>query len=160
MNVYIYLAVLSASCLYALARGGAPERLGVLILLSAVAATIFSPRSNSFRFEGIELAVLMIDTVMLIAVIVLALRAQRYWPMWWAGIKVNSIVTHLMMLAPTVMPWPYSVMSALLSYPSPLLLAIGTARHRSRVRKYGNDPAWNTWEGHDERRIATLSERG
>ena len=143
MNVQIYLTLLATCCCYALLRGGAPERLGVLILVSAVVASSLTPKMHTRRFEGLEMGLLIVDTIMLIVVVALALRAQRYWPMWWAAVKLNSIGTHLLMLAPTLMPWPYSIASAAWSYPSPVLLAIGAWRHRERIRRYGSDPAWS-----------------
>jgi hypothetical protein len=84
-----------------------------------------------------------VDAAMLLCVVVLALRAQRYWPMWMAAILLDTVVTHLLMLSPPLMPWSYSVMVAAWSYPHPLLLAAGAWRHRKRIHRYGTDPAWS-----------------
>ncbi|MEN3749149.1 hypothetical protein TPR58_18390 [Sphingomonas sp. HF-S3] len=143
MNVIIYLALLLGCSGYALARGGAPERIGVLILALAIVASHFAPAAGPVRFKTIEWGVMMVDLAMLSAVLVLAVRAQRFWPMWMAAILVNTIVTHLLMLSPNLIPWSYSVAIAGWSYPNPVLLAIGAWRHRSRIRLYGADPAWS-----------------
>lgn len=84
-----------------------------------------------------------VDFTFLIVVLVIALRAQRFWPMWMAAILIDTVLTHILMLSPRVIPWSYSVMNAAWSYPIPIILAIGTWRHQSRILHYGSDPAWN-----------------
>lgn len=143
MHVLIYLAVLVLCSAYALMRGGAPERLGVAILLGAIVASHFAPPSGVLRFAQLETGLLLVDAAMLFCVVVLALRAQRYWPMWMAAILLDTVITHLLMLSPPLMPWSYSVMVAAWSYPHPLLLAAGAWRHRKRIHRYGTDPAWS-----------------
>ncbi|SOB80710.1 hypothetical protein SAMN06297144_1200 [Sphingomonas guangdongensis] len=143
MNVAIYLLLLSTCCAYALTRGGSPERVGVAILLAAIVASHFVPGSATTRFSRLETGLLAVDFVMLLCVLVLALTAQRYWPMWMAAVLVNTVITHLLMLTPELMPWSYSVASAAWSYPNPLILAVGSWRHQSRIKRYGTDPAWN-----------------
>ncbi|MDQ0252226.1 energy-converting hydrogenase Eha subunit C [Sphingomonas kyeonggiensis] len=143
MNKIVYLALLVGCCLYALARGGTPERAAVGILVSAVAATILSPAAGSHRFYQLELNLLVIDGTLFLAMTVLALKAQRYWPMWLAAVKLNTVVTHLLILSPTLPPWSYAIANAAWSYPSPLLIAIGAVRHRQRLKRYGADPAWS-----------------
>jgi hypothetical protein len=143
MNVLLYLVILVVCCLYAIVRGGPPERLGALALIAAVVATRFVPASGTIRFQTIEYGVMAVDMTLLIAIVVIAIRAQRYWPMWMAAILLDTVVTHLLMLSPKLIPWSYSVMIAAWSYPMPLILAIGTWRHQTRARSYGDDPAWN-----------------
>lgn len=144
MHVLIYLSVLILCSLYASVRGGTPERLGVAILIGAIIASHFAPASGVHRFQQLETGLLTVDAVMFACVVALALRAQRYWPMWMAAILLDTLVTHLLMLSPPLMPWSYSVMIAAWSYPHPLLLAVAAWRHRNRVVRYGSDPAWST----------------
>ncbi|MBB4840016.1 hypothetical protein HNP52_003108 [Sphingomonas kyeonggiensis] len=143
MSKFIYLALLVSCCLYALARGGTPERAAVGILVSAVAASAFTPSTGAHRFFQLEMGMLTVDTCLFLAMTVLALKAQRYWPMWLAAVKLNTVITHLLILSPSLMPWSYAVANAAWSYPSPLLIAIGAVRHRQRLKLYGADPAWS-----------------
>lgn len=143
MNKLIYLALLVGCCLYALARGGTPERAAVGILVSAVVASAFTPSTGLHRFFQLEVGLLAVDTCLFLAMTALALKAQRYWPMWLAAVKFNTVITHLLILSPTLPPWSYAVANAAWSYPSPLLIAIGAIRHRRRLRLYGADPAWS-----------------
>lgn len=143
MNVLVYLAMVTLCCGYALARGGVPERIGVAILIAAILGSALVPAASEPRFRGFEWGVAAVDAAMLLALVALALRAQRYWPMWMAAVLVATVVTHLLMLSPRLMPWSYSVAIAAWSYPNPLLLAAGAWRHRRRVRIYGDDPPWS-----------------
>ncbi|NYT41997.1 hypothetical protein HZY97_14600 [Sphingomonas sp. R-74633] len=113
------------------------------ILVSAVAASILMPSTGAHRFYQLEVGLLTIDTCLFLAMTTLALKAQRYWPMWLAAVKFNTVVTHLLILSPTLPPWSYAIANAAWSYPSPLLIAIGAIRHRQRLRRYGADPAWS-----------------
>ncbi len=143
MSKLIYLVLLVGCCLYALARGGTPERAAVGILVSAVVASAITPSTGLHRFFQLELGMLVVDTCLFLAMTVLALKAQRYWPMWLAAVKLNTVMTHLLILSPSLMPWSYAVANAAWSYPSPLLIAIGAVRHRQRLKRYGVDPAWS-----------------
>ncbi len=143
MSKSIYLILLVSCCLYALARGGTPERTAVGILVSAVVASAFTPPTGAHRFFQLEMGMLTVDTCLFLAMTALALKAQRYWPMWLAAVKLNTVMTHLLILSPSLMPWSYAVANAAWSYPSPLLIAIGAVRHRQRLKRYGVDPAWS-----------------
>jgi len=143
MNKFVYLALLVGCCLYALARGGTPERAAVALLVSAVAATVLSPAAGVHRFYQLELNLLVIDSALFLGMAALAMKAQRYWTMWLAAVKLNTVITHLLILSPSLMPWSYAVANAAWSYPTPLLIAIGAMRHRQRLKRYGVDPAWS-----------------
>ncbi len=143
MNVPVYLSMLVVCCLYAFVRGGAPERLGAATLVGAIFASHFAPASGPIRFQTIEYGVLAVDAATLMAILIIVIRAQRYWPMWMAAILLDIVVTHLLMLSPKVVPWSYAVMIAAWNYPIPIILAIGTWRHRARLQTFGSDAAWN-----------------
>lgn len=142
MLVPTYLALLVLCCSYALWRGGAPERWGVAILLASIALSGVIPRSG-LRFGQIEVGFMIGDLAMFIAISVLAVRAQRYWPMYMAAILLDTLITHLLMLSPHVMPWSYSAMLAGWNLVNPPLLAGGTWHHRRRLAQHGSDPAWS-----------------
>jgi hypothetical protein len=144
LHTIVFNALLLASCGYALWRGAAPERAAAAIMLAATLATVAALRAGPNRFATVETGVFAVDIVTFVAFTALALRAQRYWPMWLAALQLDALVTHLaMLLAPRTMPWAYAVLIAGWSYPSLLLLAAGTMRHRQRLSRYGDDPAWS-----------------
>src|SRR5436305_1257581 len=112
MNVLVYLVVLLLCCLYAVTRGGLPERLAVLILVLAIVASHFAPVAGQYRFQKMEVGLLAVDSGMFLSTMLLSLRAQRYWPMWLSAVYLNIVVTHLLMLTPSLMPWSYAVANA------------------------------------------------
>ncbi len=89
MNVLVYLVVLLLCCLYAVTRGGLPERLAVLILVVAIIASHFAPVAGQYRFQKMEVGLLAVDSGMFLSTMLLSLRAQRYWPMWLSAVYLN-----------------------------------------------------------------------
>lgn len=145
MTQTVFLGLLFGTLLYAAFQGAAPERIGALIVASATIATIVVPKVGQITFARFEPNVFAVDLLMAIALILLALRAQRYWPIWAAALQIDTVVSHFAMLfAPRVMPWGYAVAEIAWSYPIVILLAAGVARHQQRKHAYGNDPSWST----------------
>ena len=101
-----YLALLVACCAYALWYGGAPERWGAAIIAVGSVLTTALTSAPVLRFRSVELGVLGVDVVALLAFLVLALRAERFWPLWVTALQVVGLVGHLAKLAsPEVIPW-------------------------------------------------------
>lgn len=143
MMPILFLMLLLGACLYAILRGGAPERIGAAILVLATLASALALEMSAHRYRSTELATMWVDIAMTIAFLALALRAQRYWPMWVSMVQLDLVAMHLVMFSPQTGSWSYWAVQALWSYPQPILLAAGTWRHRARVRRYGDDPAWS-----------------
>lgn len=139
----VFLTLLVGSSAYAFIRGGAPERVGAAILLVATLASAITLEASRQRYLRTEIPTMWVDVAMAAAFIVLAVKAQRYWPMWVAAVQVDLVAIHLVMFSADTQAWSYWAMQALWSYPAPVFLAIGTARHRQRMRSYGNDPDWS-----------------
>lgn len=146
MLVATYLVLLVCCCAFAAIRGGAPERWGVAILLGAIAISAVMPRAGGLRFGEIEVGFMVGDAAMLIAIAVLAMRAQRYWPMYMAAILIDTLITHLLMLSPRLMPFSYSVMLAGWNMINPPILAAAAWRHQRRIVRFGADPPWTAAE--------------
>jgi hypothetical protein len=143
MMPILFLTLLLGACLYATLRGGAPERIGAAILVLATLASAITLAASEDRYRGTEIATMWVDAAMTIAFLALALRAQRYWPMWISMVQLDLVAMHLVMFSPETGSWSYWAVQAMWSYPQPILLAAGTWRHRQRLRHYGDDPAWS-----------------
>lgn len=139
----LFITLLISACLYALIRGGAPERIGAGLLFFATGASAITLTLSVDRYLETEVATMWVDVLLALGFVALALRAQRYWPMWVAMIHIDIVAFHLIMFSPETGALSYWAMQALWSYPAPILLAIGTYRHRQRVARYGDDPAWS-----------------
>lgn len=143
MRMIIFDALLLGSCAYALLRGGAPERIVAGSLLAAYAATLLAYSELPTRFDRVEMAVLLVDAVLLCVLVAVALRADRAWPLLVAGLHLTTIGAHLIKFFDVNMiRVTYAVMIAAWSYPMLVLLAVGTWRHRRRLRFRGYDYPW------------------
>ena len=81
--------------------------------------------------------------VLIVALIVVALKADRLWPMALAALHLDATAVHILKLFDSeVIQVTYAVMIVMWSYPMLLILAIGTLRHRRRLARFGEDRAW------------------
>lgn len=145
LRVYVFIALLVLATGYALARGGAPEKVAAGLFLAAFVASMLVQSQFPVRFYGVELGVFIVDCAMLAALLAVALRAERFWPIWMTGLQAVAVAAHLAKMAnPAVIPWAYAAMLAFWSYPMMAMLAIGTWRHRQRMAAFGADRSWSS----------------
>ena len=110
----------------------------------AIIATLFVPLQN-LRFVAQPL--LVIDSLTLVALIAVALCADRYWPLYVAAMELLTVALHgVRAYDSTILPYVYARLEGELSYPLFLLLVIGTRRH---VRR-GAETSWS-WQMRRER---------
>ena len=115
---------------YALVRGGWAERsIAVVCLLNFGLTPVLSEPIAS-AFAGFPLRLFLIDLTALLAIAVIAVRSDRYWPIWMAGMQGATVAAHLAALTPLINAWTYHWAEVILSYPQLCLLAVATWRHR------------------------------
>jgi hypothetical protein len=154
LGLQVFLACLLGACCYALWRGGAPERIVAGLFLTAWVASIVGDFPFAARFFTVAPAVLVIDGLLFAALLAVALRADRYWPMAVVSLQVIILLAHLMrVLDPELIRRVYSILINLPVYPQLLLLAAGAARHRQRLKRHGSDPSWSNFSGPARRQM-------
>lgn len=143
-HIVLFNSLLILCCGYALIRGGVPERIVAAIFLCAGPATYVALWAQPEQaFQSVEMTVLLIDTAMLVALVALAISANRYWPIWIASLQSIIVAVHgVKAFDPTLVAWTYAVASGKLAYPQLALLALGTWRHRRRQTETGTDNSW------------------
>jgi hypothetical protein len=152
----IFDFLLVTSCGYAIWCGGAPERTGAAIFLIAVVFTQVAVSGAASRFRSVEEGVLIVDLAMAVSLLILALRAERLWPLWVTALQVIGTAGHAVKLAnPDVIPRAYAFVLAFWSYPMLLLLVLGTFRHQRRMARFGADRSWSSFSGRWDRRRRT-----
>lgn len=77
--------------LYALRRGGWPERVGVLIACLGTGAMAAAALAG---WQPPEHGVPLADLAMLAAFLALALRSDRFWPIWCTGFAAAEVAVH------------------------------------------------------------------
>lgn len=134
-----------ALCLgYALVRGGAPERVGALMQVAAFVLTIALHRTlDAVGFRAPNLATAVVDVALLVALVCLAVRSTRFWPLWLAGWQLAANIAHLAkLLDPGMQATGYAVQAQIWAYPMILATAAGAWRYRARCRAGVVEPAW------------------
>jgi hypothetical protein len=91
-----------------------------------------------------DLGVFGLDVLMLVLLLAIAFRANRYWPIGVGAMQMLQVVGHLLKLAdPGMLPMLYWLSSVVWAYPMLLLLLLGTVRHRNREKRLGPEPSWS-----------------
>ena len=140
-HILVFNLLLCVACLYALTRGGAPERLTAGVFLIAACASYYAPFS---RFREVEIALSAIDLATLVALAAIAARADRFWPLYVSALQLLTLAIHgAKAYQPDLVHWMYGGASGKIAYPMIVLLAIGVLRHRQRLSTLGRDPDWS-----------------
>jgi hypothetical protein len=145
LSVPLYYALLLLCWVYALGRGASPERIGATILVVGSLLTLAAAVSSPTGYRSVEIGVFFVDVATLVAFLVLALRAERYWTLWIAALQLIGTAGHAVKLVdPHVIPRAYAFVTVFWSYPMLLLIVLGTYRHQQRLAKFGVDRSWSS----------------
>lgn len=141
----LYFFLLALCALYTMLRGGPAERLGLNILALCSAITTAIVRKWSGRPDELELSVLIVDLACLAAFAMLAIRTDRYWPIWASALLGLGVLGHIAkwLAGPDVARWVYVFSLTFWSYPIIAIIALGTFNHHRRLIRYGFDPDWS-----------------
>ncbi|MEH6701664.1 hypothetical protein [Parasphingorhabdus sp.] len=116
----------------------------MMIFIIGVGTTFIATPLSADRYAQLEIGILVIDMVILLAFVMLALSAERYWTLWICAMQVVQVLSHIpKMIIPELLPQAYYIVIAIWVYPMLLTLAIGTYRHRQRLRQFGVDKSWS-----------------
>ncbi|HYJ29169.1 MAG TPA: hypothetical protein VEW25_02360, partial [Allosphingosinicella sp.] len=128
---------------YAFWSGGPPERIGAAIFLVGSVLTYLA--GSAVRWSSVEVGIFAVDVAGLVAFALLALRAERFWPLWLTVMQAVATAGHVVKLVePDVLRWGYAFALAIWSYPMLALIVAGTWCHRRRLKRYGADISWSS----------------
>lgn len=130
----IYWTVALSCTVIAFARGGKDERAGATALFVASVASAFAVWTIPVvrRLAPIQTTIFFIDVVLLLWFMRLALRSERFWPLWAAAFSLIVVATHLAHYAsPAIVPRAYILAQAFWAYPTWAAIMMGTL-HRPR----------------------------
>jgi hypothetical protein len=138
------LALFATASCYALWRGGPPERMAAKIVIVWILTDVgyhllFGPSG----FVVVDPAHLLIDGAELVAIVWVALRANRIWPLWAAAAQVMTFTGHLVvMIGDSGINYAYWAMTQLPPYIQLFALVCGAAFHSRRFRRIGHYRSW------------------
>jgi hypothetical protein len=144
-HIILFNAFMFAACGYALWAGGGPERWTALVFIVGAFATYAVPDFYRGRaYAQVEPILLLVDATMLFALIAIAVRADRFWPLYVTALHLITVAVHgVKGLQADLVPWMYAAASSKIAYPMLVLLAIGALRHRNRLAQFGSDRDWS-----------------
>jgi hypothetical protein len=129
----LFNSIVLASGIFAFLAGEKPERTGAALLIGATALSWVAFRLSHMHYSAAEIGVFAVDCALLLGLCILALRADRYWPIFAAGFQGVGVLTHLAMLTGTaIAPLAYAHALNIWSYLVILSLVLGTAAVRRR----------------------------
>jgi hypothetical protein len=131
---YFFWAFLAVTCGYALWRGRKYEQLSAVIFIVASVASVIARSSGPERYFGVERSDLIIDSSVMVAMLVIALRSDRFWPLWVAGLQLTISMSHLLKaIQPDLLPLAYAAAERFWSFPTLIILFIGAWRQHQRT---------------------------
>lgn len=143
VRIAVFVTILLATLLYALRKGGGPERAMALILIAMLLADQLLHLFVPPFFGGVDTGHLLIDLIAAAATFGVAMTAHRFWPMPAAVLQFLPLMAHIGKAADlAVHPIAYLTMQVAASWLLPPLLALATWRHQRRLRTNGTDRSW------------------
>ena len=144
IEVILTLTLFATASLYALWRGGPPERFAAKVIIVWMMVDLsYHLIFGLSGFVEVDPAHLLIDGLELAALIFLALHANRVWPVWAAAAQLMTFSAHVVALIDEGgMRRAYWAMMQLPLYIQLLALACGAAFHYRRFRRIGPYRSW------------------
>jgi hypothetical protein len=132
----IFWGILFSTCGYALWRGRKYEQIAALICLAATILSVSMSSPLNQRYVGIETGDLLVDCFVLVAFVFVALRSDRFWPLWVAGLQMTMSISHLLKaIQPDLIPLAYAAAERFWSYPILGIIAAGAWRSHQRQKQ-------------------------
>jgi hypothetical protein len=144
VQVLLILSVVVIASAISYRRGGPPERMAAMliagwVLTDALYHLLFGPSG----FDRVDPVHLVLDGGMLGAIVWLALRANRVWPLFAAAAQLMCFSSHIaVMVTPEGARRAYWAMSQLPQYIQLAALLAGAAAHARRERMIGPYRSW------------------
>lgn len=135
VRLIIFNGLLLGSCGYAMWRGTRDARAVALICLMATAATYVAMSG----YRSVEAGIFVIDLLALSGFTWVAVKSDRFWPLWVAGLQLTTSFGHFLKLFEADMvPIAYAVALRFWSYPIQIILAVAVWRscRRGRERQF------------------------
>jgi hypothetical protein len=145
IEVLFVLASLLVAVVLSVKHGGLPERLAATVIAAWILTDwtyhqVFGPSG----FATVDPVHVVLDGAELSALMIIALRANRMWPMWAAGAQLICVCGHLAVFMGLAggMQRAYWAMTQLPQYIQLCALLLGVAAHARRTRRVGPYRSW------------------
>ena len=131
IRLIIFNALLLGSCGYALLCGTRDAKIIAIVTLVASFATLLLFRT----YSEVETGVLAVDVLTFLAFTAVALKSDRFWPLWISGLQLTTTFGHMLKaFEDQLVPIAYAVALRSWSYPIQIILAVAVWRSQQRAR--------------------------
>lgn len=129
IRVTFFYLLLAAVLWLSWHRGRREERVAAIVCVLGTLLTVVTSGPLVGRFANFSTTILLVDLGVLAAFLVIALRSDRFWPIWVSGLQLTATSVHLFKLInPGLMSFVFGAALAFWSYPILMLIAIGAWR--------------------------------
>ena len=140
MRITIQIALLFILAALSFAKGGRPEKAVATVMVSMFLLDFPNHALLGYgSYSSVNIGHLVTETAAMIALVMIALKVDRFWTLWVASAQLISVVSHVLrLMAVDMNPFIYAVMSRWPFVVMLMLLAYGTLSHalrRSRAQK-------------------------
>ena len=107
----------------------------ICAIASVASAIVVAPLGS--RYSNVEAGIFLVDVAAFAGFTFVALRSERFWPLWIAGLQLTTIIAHaLKAVQLDLMPQAYAAAARFWVYPIFLIIVVGTWRsHRRRLEQ-------------------------
>ena len=132
IRIILYGILMWGVFFYALFRGSWPERLaagGIVVGSYMTTFAVLFLTSFATRYRQTEIPILSIDVGVVLLLLFIAIRSEKFWPLWLTAMQSLTIMGHLAPYVPHMLPWSYWRVTAVWSWPMLIVLAFAIHRH-------------------------------
>lgn len=146
----LFNAIMAVVLLFALVRGGRPERLGVLINLAGFALTTgLRVYSTKVAWDPGHFPTLVVELGVACGFFWLGVTTIRFWPIWAAGFALGGLFMSLCgALLPGIPLFAYHTGLGIYAYLALGALALGTMRLPRDAAPYLKNGSRRSWLQH------------
>jgi hypothetical protein len=133
LRLIIFNALLFGACGYALVKGTRDARIVALVCIVATFASSVVKAPVQASYSSVESGVLIVDLLTFAGFAFVALRSDRFWPLWVSGLQLTTSLGHVLKaVQPDLLPMAYAAALRLWSYPILIILAVAVWRSERR----------------------------
>ncbi|MFM2370919.1 MAG: hypothetical protein RIS85_641 [Pseudomonadota bacterium] len=144
MMIWALRIAIAAVLIFAFRKGGEPERMIAVVIVSASVLDMLNHvLFGDPAFFAVNPGHVVIDTWAMIAMVWVALRANRGWPMWASSAQIIILLGHFAKIVDlSLVRYGYFAMTQLPTNIQVVALFLGTAAHIRREERIGRYHAW------------------
>lgn len=146
MLIWTFRFAIAAVVIFAFRKGGEPERLVAAVLVATTALDLGNHAMfGETAFFAVDPGHLVIDSWAMTALMWVALRANRGWPMWVSAAQIIVVLGHMSKIIElSLVRYGYFAMTQMPLNIQAIALLLGTVAHMRREERVGRYHAWRT----------------